>query len=289
MSEVASSDIRPNLSVSYQRLSLDDQIVVHYRALELRTLGLAYSQILTRLVCELGARVSKSTLSYWVRGMHEPLGRAYDFKPEPTEELAYLVGVQKGDGSLNVNRETYNYRIRLQSIDPEFVEEFDRCLSRIIDSPRHATWSGAGRKEIHVVGCSFLLHQFLSQPFEKLKPYIEHCSDCVHAFLRGFFDSEDSISKSGSISASNCDKELLEYLQSLLLDYDGIFTTGPSLQSRRGTKMTVRGRAYVRNCDCYVIRMGRRFGRTFLVNIGVTISRKRIRLVKSLSSEKRRV
>ena len=166
---------------SYQSRDLDAQIAVHARALLLRKKGLSYSQVSWLLSEEFGTAVAKSTLSYWVRGMHEPLGRAHDFRPAPKEELAYLIGVQKGDCSLDVNAETHNHRIRLQSIDHEFIAELDRCLSRVLGSARHALWQGAGRREIRVVGSSFLLHKFLSQSFSKLKPFVEHCNDCVAA------------------------------------------------------------------------------------------------------------
>lgn len=181
---------------------------------------------------------------------------------------------------MNVNRATYSYRIRLQAIDREFVEEFDRCLSSDLGAPRHATWRGAARKEIHVVGSSFLLHQFLSQPFENLKPYIEHCDYCVAAFLRGFFDSEGCVSLSGSISASNCDVPLLEYVQHLLTDYLKIGSTGPYVRSRKGSSMTARGRTYVRNSDCYEIRLRNRSRQAFLKEVGITIERKRVRLLE---------
>ena len=273
----------PKSTESYQLIQLNQQIVIHYRVLELRALGLPYSQIRAKMACECGVRIPKSTISYWTRRIHGPLGRAYDLRSFPSKELAYLIGVQKGDGSLNVNRETHSYRIRLQSIDKEFVEEFDRCLSQILGSPRHALWSGAGRREIHAVGSSFLLHQFLNQPFVKHKSYIEHCGECVAAFLRGFFDSEDCISKLGSISASNCDKAMLEYVQLLLLNQFGIGSTGPFLQTRKGTLMTIRNRTYVRNSDCYLIRIEGKFKRDFLGKIGITISRKRARLVASLT------
>lgn len=111
---------------------------------------------------------------------------------KPTPELAYVIGVTLGDGSLN--RKGYNQRIRLQSVDLDFVLEFDRCLSKVLDSRRHTPWFDSRRSEIHIEASSVLLHDFLSQRWEVMKPWIEHCSQCVSMLLRGFFDSEGSVS-----------------------------------------------------------------------------------------------
>ena len=50
-------------------------------------------------------------------------GAPTGFLAEPSPELAYVIGVEQGDGS--INRKGYNRRIRLHSVDPEFVKEFD--------------------------------------------------------------------------------------------------------------------------------------------------------------------
>ena len=266
----------------YQGVALDRQIAINQRALELRALGSTYSEIMRKVFDEFGVRLQKSTVSDWTRGLHTPLGRAHTFVPEPTPELAYVIGVEKGDGSLNVRQVTYNYRFRLQSVDREFVEEFDRCLAKILHSSRHALWVGAGRKEIHVVANSFLLYRFLKRPFQELRQFVEHCAHCTSAFLRGFFDSEGSVSKEGSLTGWNSDASLLRYVQGLLFGTFGIQTTGPRLGTRKGTKLTRRGRTYVRNLDCFGIRVRNKFRRLFLQKIGMTIERKRFRLRQAL-------
>jgi intein-encoded DNA endonuclease-like protein len=270
----------------YQEMNLDDQVEIHRRALELRAGGLAYSKTISRLLHEFGVSLPKSTMSYWARGLHGPLGRAYAFSPSPIPELAYIIGVEKGDGSLNIRRKQYNYRIRLQSIDVDFVKEFDRCLSRVLNSSRHALWTGAGRNETHVEASSFLLLRFLQRPLEEFRPIIEHCVKCSAAFLRGFFDSEGSVEKSGSVTASNCDVSLLKYVQHLLSKVFDISTTGPSLKSRKDSLISRRGRTYRRNSDCFSIRISNRFRLRFLEKIGITIVRKSNRLHEILQAEK---
>jgi intein-encoded DNA endonuclease-like protein len=272
-------------SESYQGTNLDCQIGINKQALELRTRGFTLSEIIKKVFDEFGVRLQKSTVSYWTRGLHNPLGRAHSFSPVPIPELAYVIGVEKGDGSLNIRQMQYSYRIRLQSVDREFVEEFDRCLSKVLNSARHAFWTGAGRREIHVVASSYLLYSFLQRPFEELRPFVEHCAECSAAFLRGFFDSEGCVDKSGSVTASNCDITLLKYVQWLLTKTFGIETTGPRLQSRKGSLITRRGKTYRRNSDCFGIRIRNKFRIQFLKKIGITISRKKNRLGQILKAK----
>lgn len=275
---------RKSSSESYQGMNLDDQIDIHRRAVELGSFGLSYSKIIARLFQDFGVRLPKSTVSYWERGLHSPQGRAHTFAPSPTPELAYVIGVEKGNGSLNIRHKQSNYRIRLQSIDVEFVKEFDRYLSQVLNSHRHALWTGAGRNETHVEASSFLLLRFLQRPFEELKPFIEHCAQCSAAFPRGFFDSEGCVDKSGSTTAYNCDVGLLKYIQHLLAKVFDMGTTGPHLQSRKGSLIVRRGRTYRRNSDCFAIRVGNRFRLQFLEKVGLTIARKNSRLRRILQA-----
>lgn len=266
----------------YQGLGLDRQIEIHRRALELRALGSTYKKIASRIHDEFGARISKDTLITWTKEGRRPLGRAHAFVPTPIPELAYVIGVERGDGSLNVRQDVYNYRIRLQSVDEDFVEEFNRCLSKVLNTPKHATRRGAGRRETHVEASSFLLHRFLQKPLEELRLFIEHCTECSAAFLRGFFDSEGSVDRRGSLTMWNSDARLLGYIQDLLLGTLGIETTGPYLGTRKGSTLTRRGRTYVRNSDCCGIRVRNKFRRRFLQEIGMTIVRKRLRLLEAV-------
>src|SRR5712692_6741250 len=91
-------------------------------------MGVPYSRIRETLGAEFGVRPSKGQLSEWLRGIHSPLGSACNFSARPSPELAYVIGVKLGDGSLN--RKGYNRRIRLTSVD------LDLCWSSIAASPR---------------------------------------------------------------------------------------------------------------------------------------------------------
>ena len=258
------------------------RIELYGRARELRR-GLAYSEIAEALRKEYGAEPSKGQFSEWLRGIHVPLGSANPFSGEPTPELAYVIGVALGDGSLN--RKGYNRRIRLQSVDLDFVLEFDRCLSAVLGTRRHTPWFDRNRREIHIEASSVLLHGFLNQDWTTLKPWICHSRSCVSMFLKGFFDSECTVSKTGSIRCYNSNIRLLKFVCILLVSFFGIQSTGPHIGTRAGTKISNRGRSYFRRRSCYNIYIRAGTLEEFHRNIGLMIRRKRVRLETGLKSQ----
>lgn len=157
------------------------------KAKHLRAQGLPYSKIIETLRNEFGIETSKGQLSEWLRGIHDPLGGANSFSPNPTPELAYVIGVVLGDGSLT--RKGYNRRIRLSAIDLEFVMEFDRCVSEVLRTRRHKPWFDRGKGLFAIEARSVLLYEFLNRNWKELRAWIQHCDYCVAAFVRGFFDS----------------------------------------------------------------------------------------------------
>jgi len=179
------------------------------------------------------------------------------FVPKPTAQLAYVIGVESGDRFLNVKPKSYQYRVRLSAVDREFVEEFSHAVSGVLGCKPHSIWKGVTAREYQVEYGSFLLHKFLSKGFENLKRYIEHDRVCASAFIRGFFDSEGCMEKSGSLTASNSDLNLLFYVQRLHGEFFRIETTGPRLQTRKGSLLNKNGRTYVRRANCYVIYVKR--------------------------------
>ena len=277
----------PALGYSFPRLRklaipLEIRVEMYDQTQRLRKKRLSYSKIRELFSEKYGFAPSKSVLSEWLRKIHHPLGSAHNFVTKPTPELAYVIGVKLGDGS--INRRRYNYRIRLQSVDREFVEEFDRCASSVLRSKRHTLWKDSRRQEIHVEIGSVLLYSFLRQSLGDLRTWAEHCDMCVSAFLRGFFDSEGSISPTGELTASNNDTSLLGYVRGLLYEHFRIETTGLHLGKRRGSKLERRGKSYVRNSDTYHIYIRSKSIKRFARRIGFTIRRKQARLESRLDS-----
>jgi intein-encoded DNA endonuclease-like protein len=258
---------------------------MHEEVLRLRKESLTYQEIVAELEKKFRVKLSKATISTWCRGLSTPARSGHIFIPKPTPELAYVIGVETGDAFLNVKLKSYQYRIRLRAVDREFVEAFNQAVSRVLGCPPHRLWKGVTEKETHVEFGSYLLHKFLLQPLEALKPFIEHNQRCVAAFLKGFFDSEGSVEVRGIVSASNTDLALLRYVQFLLSKYMGISTRGPYLGTRKGSVLTRRGKSYRRNSDCYSIAINKSLLRKFQEEIGMTIDRKRRRIERILAMQ----
>src|ERR1700758_3582388 len=84
-------------------LPLDTRMQLYGRVRELSGLGLSYRQIQYAILTGHQVRLAKSTISVWVNGLHDPTGRLNNFRPDPTPELSYVIGVILGDGNLNIH------------------------------------------------------------------------------------------------------------------------------------------------------------------------------------------
>jgi intein-encoded DNA endonuclease-like protein len=265
------------------RIKLRDRVV------ELRQQGLSYNEIIEIIEQEYGIVLSKSHVSYWTRGIHDPHnGRRIPSLEllEPSEALAYLIGAVLGDGYPKIKRRfRKGYRhtiIRFEAVDKEFVEEVARCIAVVLNRPPPKLKIRKGTRKYFIEVESKTLWELLKKPvdLEKLRKYIEHCEKCMAAFLRGFADAEGSVDKNGCISIYNTDLRLLIYIQELLRRF-GIETTGPRIHTRRGTLIKIdpiTGKIYTTKKDCYCIRIRSYCTVDFYDHVGFTIVRKQERL-----------
>jgi intein-encoded DNA endonuclease-like protein len=235
-----------------------------------------------------GVRLSKSHISYWLRGVHNPYNGRYIPSIEflrPSKELAYVIGVKLGDGYTSRKKRAIkgynNVIIGLKVKDREFAAEFGRCLAKVLQKrPVKPKYSNSlGRYVISVA--SKTLYELLKKPvdLDKLKKYIEHCERCMVAFFRGFVDSEGSVNKRGYVRISNTDYELLTYVKDLLKRL-GIESTGPWPTRRQGKTFYdhKKMKRYMHNKDEYYIYIRAGSNMNFYKNIGFTIERKQRRL-----------
>lgn len=259
-------------------LPLDARLQIYREVVQLRSESLTYGQIISLIEEEHHVALPKGTISGWLSGKNSPDKAGHAFVPRPAPELAYVIGAKAGDASLNVKVASYQYRIRLKAIDPEFVETFSRAVAATLRCAPHRLWRPRTTREFYVEYGSYLLYRFLQRPLGELTPFIEHDVACVTAFLRGFFDSEGSIGKNGSTTASNSNVGTLEYVRYLLRTFLQIEATGPHLGTRKGSILTRHGKSYYRNVDCFWIYVKRGSLRRFYEHVGFTIQRKRIRL-----------
>jgi intein-encoded DNA endonuclease-like protein len=258
------------------------RIKLRDRVIELRQEGRSYSEIIEVIEQEFGIVLSKSHVSYWTRGIHDPHnGRRIPSLEllEPSEDLAYVISVLCGDGHVKTKK-GYHYVIYLEAKDKEFVEEFAIRVGRVLNRPPpKVKVNSDGRYYVEVK--SRTLYELLKKPIEieKIRKYVEHCEKCMAMFLRGFFDSEGCVSKSGYITATNTNHELLTYVQRLLKRF-GIESTGPHLKYPKGSIMHCprTGKPYRRKKDNYTIYILAEGNERFYRYVGFTIQRKRVRL-----------
>jgi intein-encoded DNA endonuclease-like protein len=254
----------------------------------LRRGGLTYRGIIEEVWRRYGVRISKSSISEWLRGMHSPYnGRRIPSLEllEPSEELAYVIGVKVGDGytyRVRSVRKGYNYVwIGLKARDREFVEGFGRCLAKVLGSrqirPRYVKSSGRYVVEAE----SKTLYELLRKPvnLDRLRRYIEHCERCVSAFLRGFAYSEGNVDKSGYIYIYNTDLRLLTYIMDLLRRFN-IESTGPRISVQRRTVFygPRAGKKYAHKKNVRTIYIRARSNINFYRYAVFTITKKQIRL-----------
>jgi len=204
---------------------------------------------------------------------------------KPSEELAYVIGVKVGDGYTYRRKHAIKYynnvKIGLKARDREFVEEFARCLAKVLGRreirPRFR--GDVGKYVVEVE--SKTLYELLRKPIglDRLKKYVEHCERCVAAFLRGFADSEGSVNKRGYICIYNADQRLLTYIMDLLRRL-GIESTGPRISVQRRTVFydPRAGKKYAHKKNVGMIYIRASSNINFYRYVGFTITRKQIRL-----------
>ena len=256
-----------------------ERVRFYGEALNLSKRGLNGTQIARELERRFGARLDPGQVRLWVLGKASPYGRVHCLELRQIPELAYVIGVKLGDGSLSRNWH-HNYMVKLRVSDKEFAEEFARCVSVVLRCRPIKVWWYAERKLWAAEPSSMLLSGFLGSMLDRFKPFVEHCGLCASAFLRGIFDSEGSVGKD-DLRLSNTNSYLLSYVQDLLDNKYAIETTGPYLAGPRpGTVQFIRGRLAHVNKQCYDIRVRPRCYARFSDSIGFTIGRKK----KSLAS-----
>lgn len=265
-------------------LPLEQRIRLHHNVLQLREQGLSCRGIIKTIDGLHGIRLSVSTIECWVRGLNSPLERVNKFDANPSPTLAYIIGTKASDGWLC--KDGNKYVFGLNSNDFGFADVTGRCLSKLLrrNEPYRPRWDNGERRWRVSCRC-VLLYQFLLQPFEKLRPYIEHCKNCVAAFLRGFYDGDRSI-EGRKLTVYNTNFELLRYIQYILRQYFEIEATNPHRKGKKGQSFRgANGKVYRRRKDHYRLYVRVTGLSKFHQHIGFTIKRKQLGLVEAIQKQ----
>jgi intein-encoded DNA endonuclease-like protein len=262
-------------------LPLEIRTKMYEDVVKLRKTGLTHEEIQRRIHEKYGKWISLSRINDWINGKHHPFGKVNKFDEKPSPELEYIIGTMFSDGYKYFSNE--GYRLQLVVLDKEYAEEFGRCLAKVLgkEEPYKPFWD-KNRKQWTIIVCSIQLYKFLNSSLEELKPYIEHCKDCVASFLRALFDGEGCIHKR-KLVLCNTNKELLIYAQYLLKKYFDIDTTGPHLKRRKGSIVHFpNGKISKATEDYYYIYIRAKSLLNFYKYIGFTIKRKQQRLIEAI-------
>jgi DNA endonuclease len=252
------------------RPTMERELLYHL-VVNLRNEGRSYNQIVEDVYAKMGVRLSKSNVSGWVNGRHNPSGSVRVLDASPSPELAYVIGVKMGDASMSVGG-NYQYMIKLRVTDKDFAEEFSRCLSLILGRTSPAVKWHEKTHAWHTQVSSLLLRRLLLQPLIELKSIVNCNDECRGAFLRGFFDSEGNVS-GRSVTASNGDLDKLHLVKEILFEL-GIHTYGPDLMMRAGGMVMIKGRLCHGNKNMYRIRIAAASLEQFKKSVSFSIGRK---------------
>ena len=183
--------------------------------------------------------VSYNTVLGWMKKYNIPRRNwkeafklmAKPFTPQPGPELAYVLGVLLGDGSVYVRHkpDKRTYHIQLNVKDKEFAEKFARALQEIGLRPSPLRFVGKGYYQVMATSKNFyewyrsLCFEVGSPDLEKIRSWIKGFEN---HFARGFYESEGSISfhKFGKLRAriGNRQKERLLMVKNILEKCYGI-------------------------------------------------------------------
>lgn len=150
----------------------------------------------------------------------------------PSKELAYLIGILNGDGSLNINKGK-NYCYKLSVKDKDFAINFkniikewcglDCCLYKRKDKYHKQKFyyeTMLNSKEAIPILSKYYIHRNKNKALEEIKNFINLKNEYQIQFIEGFFDSEGSINKNGRILLFNKNKDILDFFSELFKNFD---------------------------------------------------------------------
>jgi DNA mismatch repair protein MutS len=157
--------------------------------------------------------------------------KRYHLPTELAPELAYILGLLLGDGTL-----TYRNYVALTSGDPSIVDEFARVVQEVFG------YSVQRVAREHHYDCRIGSRQIRLFLEELGLGYVTATAKCVpvcilaapkgvvRAFLQGLFDTDGTADQKGNVSLSTSSSEMAHQVHCLLLNF-GIVA---SLQTKKG-------------------------------------------------------
>jgi len=153
------------------------------------------------------------------------------FELKPSPHLSYVIGAIFGDGTVRLRKRNKNsggshpqYRIVLSVKDKDFIDEFNRRITKVVGRKQLYSIQFHGGRYHLVCSSKILFEPLNGYNLERVKPFVDKYP---REFIRGFADAEGSVhyvpqQHARSIRITNSNKELLEYIQNLLAKHFSI-------------------------------------------------------------------
>lgn len=166
------------------------------------------------------------------------------------ENVAYLLGSLKGDGTVHLYPKNYDYRIVLRVTDRDFAVAFFNALKRIGLNAKISEFSQDSDFNGRKWTTKYVKAQASSKKFAEWYHRLSR-EDLFHflatnkmrrAFIRGFYDAEGNLHRyknrrdSWSLSIWNKNKELID-LVFTLLEIEGIEASKPTRPDLYGIRI----------------------------------------------------
>ena len=160
---------------------------------------------------------------------HHPQIRFIEINTNPSNNLAYVLGVIKGDGCAHTIKGHQSGKVELKQIRVEFAKSFEIALKSIGFNSKTFTERSHVKSGIiyNTYGHSFKFVQWYTQLlFEDIEKLIGDNPEFIKAFIKGFFESEgtnsikprkDSNAIKWQIGIAGRNKELYELVEKLLI------------------------------------------------------------------------
>ena len=242
----------------------------------------------TRIAAELerryGIRVPRMTVYFWITKRSSPLEHWNVFELKPSRELAYVLGVMKGDGFRTSDKAQDKEEIRLCVRDKDFATHFNEAMAHVLERTRPNKVSLEIREDrdgaefFRVRYSSLQLAEFLDRDLGLTRPFAEeHPSD----YLQGFFDSDGGPTPNIvhgrlylRVFGSSTNLETLNYVKKLFLERFNI-ASAIYIDKEPGYSSVVYGKTVTKTKTLYRLSISRQDSvRAFGESIGFSIKRK---------------
>lgn len=189
---------------------------LYNKALRLKEHGLGRRRVAKIL------NISSNTVGSWFYKGNNPLTKWNIPNLEPSPELAYVIGVFIGDGTLI---HSYgHFGVKLETSNIKFARKFNKALCKILNKQKlysitktkGSTLNPTGQYYI-VAGYSKILYDFLAKGKDP-KIYNAIIRKFPISFLKGFYDSEGwmRFNKRYEFHLCNSNRQILIEMQQIL-------------------------------------------------------------------------